>query len=128
MKHISESIRNVKCYVNEDTVTHDKRSQSFQYGDGSLVYFDEILTYPQYHDNALEIETLHAVTKRRGIGSKLIEAIKDYADSERKSIVVYASPLTNDISERDLIKFYKKNGFIQDPDTDNPHCLIYIGR
>lgn len=94
---------------------------------GSLNYLDNVITYPTSTENAFEITNLEVNNKnqRAGIGSKLMNAFMEYAKSQNKDVVVYASPLDDNMSEADLIKFYNKFGFVHDDRTKDNKCLIY---
>ena len=64
----------------------------------------------------IHIDWIEVDTKRLGCGTKLLNQIKAIASELNLSIHLYSFPLTNKISEKDLRKFYIKNGFKNDPE------------
>lgn len=93
--------------------------------DNKLLYTTDVITYPKPTNNAYEIIELNIVDKRNGYGTQLVKELIKIADTDKKDIVVYASPLGAHISEDDLIDFYKKCGFEQDIRLKDKNCLIY---
>lgn len=91
-------------------IEHDTRNCTFRTNGGELCYFDEAITIGGF-ENCIEIQTLVVSNRRNGIGTTLVNACKDYADRVKKDIVLCASPLTDVISEDNLIDFYMKLGF-----------------
>ena len=93
--------------------------------DNKLLYTKDVITYPKPTNNAYELIELNVVDKRNGYGTRLVKELTKIADSDKKDIVVYASPLGDHMSEDDLIDFYKKCGFEQDNRLKDKQCLIY---
>lgn len=91
-------------------IKHDKKKMVFSTNGGELTYFDFPVTTGVDYD-AIEIQTLHVTNRRKGIGSSLVNAIKDYAKEIDKPIVLYASPMDDEMTEQQLIKFYIDLGF-----------------
>ena len=106
------------------TIKHNIRNCTFNTSGGELCYFDCAVTVPVMNSDCLEIQTLVVTNKRKGIGSALVNACKDYANKLGTDIVLCASPLGSSISESDLIKFYTDLGFEQIPELDRS-MLIY---
>lgn len=93
--------------------------------DNKLLYTTDIYIYPEPTNNAYELAELIVADKHNGYGTKLVKELIRIADTHKKDIVVYASPLGDHISEDDLIDFYKKCGFEQDSRLKDKNCLIY---
>lgn len=122
MKNINEFIKESKNNVKHDDLGG---RGMFYTSNGELTYFEDCYAYPVDTDDCIEITLLRTDVSKQGIGIDLLEALIEYAKSVNKKIVVYASPIGDKISEKDLIDFYMKNGFVQDERTDDKHCLIY---
>ena len=93
-----------------NNITHNKRNCTFSMPGGELCYYDMAFTIPDSED-CLEIQTLYVTDRRKGIGSALVNACKEYANQIGKDIVLCASPLGSGISENNLIRFYNDLGF-----------------
>lgn len=121
MKNLKEFL-----FENSGEIKHQnlKGSGRFYCDEGDLTYEDEILIYPVYHENCYELTNLEAFEKNKGVGTKLLNKMIEYANSQKKDIVLYASPLDGK-NEDDLIRFYKKFDFIEDKEAKDKHCLIY---
>lgn len=109
-------MKELKLYLLEskDNIKHIRGDfeGKFENNDGILEYYDMPITI-MYNKDAIEIQTLVVFKKRNKIGTKLLEACIKYAKEIKKDIILFAGPLTNDISQEDLIEFYKKSGFEQ---------------
>lgn len=105
-------MKNLKDYIIEAShnIKHDKKNMVFSTNGGELTYFDIPVTTGVDYD-AIEIQTLHVTNRRKGIGSALVNAIKDYAKKIDKPIVLYAAPMDSEMTEQQLIKFYTNLGF-----------------
>ncbi|MBK8396108.1 MAG: GNAT family N-acetyltransferase [Leptospiraceae bacterium] len=64
--------------------------------------------------------------KQKGTGSKLIAKLKKIAEKKNLPIGLYAEPQDDSINESDLVRFYEKNGFRQDKDSDGK-LMIWRG-
>ena len=121
-------MKDLKVFITENSseIKHKtyRGGGRFYCDKGDLTYTDEIEIYPVYHNNCFELTNLNAFEKNKGIGTKLLNKMIEFAKEEKKDIVLYASPLDNR-SVDDLIKFYKKFGFIEDIKAHNKQCLIY---
>lgn len=69
-------------------------------------------------DKEIILDCIKVNSKRKGTGSKLINELKKIAEKKNLPIGLYAEPQDDSISEEDLIRFYEKNGFRQDEDSD----------
>lgn len=69
-------------------------------------------------ENEIILDLIKVEKKRKGVGSKLISRLKKIAEKKNLPIGLYAEPQDNSISEFDLVRFYEKNGFCQDVDSD----------
>ena len=111
-----------------EAISHKKGNGNgeFRSGDNYLAYDEDIVSYPEPIDDAIEISTLFVKNRRHGIGTELVKALIKYAkDSGFKHIVVFASPMGDHISEKDLIEFYTKLGFKHDDRVkDSLPCMI----
>ena len=121
MKQLKEYIIETSSEIKHETGRGGGR---FYCNKGDLIYTDEIEIYPVFHKDCFELTNLESFEKNKGIGTKLLNKMIEYAKSEKKDIVLYASPL-DDKNEDDLIKFYKKFGFIEYTKANDKHCLIY---
>lgn len=121
MKHLKDFITESSSEIKHETGRGGGR---FYCDKGDLTYTDEIEIYPVPHNNCFELTNLDAFEKNKGIGTKLLNKMIEFAKEEKKDIALYASPL-DDRSEDDLIKFYKKFGFVEDTKAHDKHCLIY---
>ena len=122
MKSINDFIKESKGNVKHDDLGG---RGMFYTSNGELTYFEDCYTYPVDTDDCIEITLLRTDVSKQGTGTDLLQALIEYAKSVNKKVVVYASPVGDKISEKDLIDFYVKNGFVQDERTDDKHCLIY---
>lgn len=120
MKHLQEYIIETSLEIKQQKFNGGGR---FYCDKGDLDYTDEIEIYPVNHNNCFELTNLTSFEKNKGVGTKLLNKMIEYAKSQNKDIVLYASPL-DDKNEDDLIKFYKKFGFIEDIKAHDKHCLI----
>lgn len=77
-------------------------------------------------DKEITLDCIKVTSKRKGTGSKLIEKLKKIAEKKNLPIGLYAEPQDESIHENDLIKFYEKNGFKQDVDSDGK-LMIWKG-
>lgn len=98
-------------------ITHDKKKMKFSTDGGELTYYSEPITIGTHLD-AFELETIQVEKSQRnnGIGKELVKAFIEYAKSQKKDIVLYASVLDisdDRMSDEDLIKWYKSLGFKQ---------------
>lgn len=124
-------MKNLNDYINESVsgVQHKDLGNRgmFYTNDGELTYYEGTYAYPVRRNKCFEISMLRvdADKQRKGTGSDLVKAMIEFAKSKLMSVIVYARPLTDTISEDDLIKFYTNLGFFQDDRTDDKHCLIY---
>ena len=117
--YILESSNNIKHTTGNGTGT-------FELNGNYLDYFDYVNVYPEPTNNAYEIGEIYikAADRNLGIGTKLLNAFIEFAKSNNKDIVLYASPINNQMDLDDLIKFYNKFGFEQDNRTTDKQCLI----
>ncbi|AKG07142.1 hypothetical protein AAX06_01960 [Moraxella bovoculi] len=67
-------------------------------------------------EDEVTIDMVEVTTKRQGIGSQLIDMVKDVAREVGLPIGLYAYPQDDSISQEDLIEFYFSNDFEYDPD------------
>lgn len=125
MKTLIEFINETKETKAE--ITHRKGDPEgmFSAEDGSYLSYTEEAIINIADKNTIEIQLMNVVNKKQGTGTKLIKACIDYANSIGKDVIVYASPLNNDISEDDLIKMYKNCGFSKDSGSSDKHLLRY---
>lgn len=125
MKTLIEFINEAK--ETKEEITHRKGNPEgmFSTEDGSYLSYTEEAIINIEDKNTIEIQLLNVVNKRQGTGTKLIKSCIEYANSIGKDIVVYASPLNNEISEDDLIKMYKNCGFSKDSSSSDKHLLRY---
>lgn len=72
--------------------------------------FDKLNIYE--FDDKISIDLIVAKEKNSGFGSKLMKDICNYADKENKIIILTPSDEFGS-SKGDLIKFYKKFGFVE---------------
>lgn len=123
-------MKDLKNYIIETTseIKHKtgNGTGSFSIGDNNLDYFEEVTIYPEPTNNAYELAELHVARSDRnlGIATKLINTFIEFAKSKNKDIVLYASPLDNNMTEKQLFEFYKKFGFEQDSRVKDEHCFI----
>ena len=66
------------------------------------------------HEDRIDLDKIKSFNK--GDGSKLIEKIKTIARELQLPIELYSEPQDDTISQDDLNKFYRKNGFELHPD------------
>ena len=113
----------------QNNVKHTIRSGNgtIKIADNYLHYYDEVIIYPKFTNNAFELVELYVnrEDRNKGIAAKLLNTFIEFADSKNKDIVLYASPLDNDMTVNQLIDFYKKFGFEHDSRTKDKQCLIY---
>lgn len=124
MKNLNEAL---SIYIMESQVSHDKRNMLFTYDkDNCLSYSnDPVIFKATFGDiDAIEINTINVIDKKKGIGTILLKSAIEYAKSIEKDIVLYASPMGEGMNERQLIQWYKNNGF-EEYDKSDYHWLIY---
>ena len=124
MKNLNEAL---SIYIMESQVLHDKRNMLFTYGKGNcLSYSDNPVVFSATFGDVdvIEINTINVIDKKKGIGTILLKAMIEYAESMEKDIVLYASPMGEGMNERQLIQWYKDNGF-EEYDKSDYHWLIY---
>lgn len=124
MKNLNESL---SIYIMESQVLHDKKNMLFTYGKGNcLSYSDDPVIFNTTFNNidAIEINTINVIDKKKGIGTILLKSAIEYAKSIKKDIVLYVSPMGEGMNERQLIQWYKNNGF-EEYDKSDYHWLIY---
>jgi GNAT superfamily N-acetyltransferase len=71
--------------------------------------------HPRGDDIKLDTIAIHKEHQGSGVGSKVIEKIKDFADTHKKRVILTAGVRDKDFgttSQSRLDKFYKKHGFI----------------
>jgi len=124
-------MKSVKQYILESSnkINHKVLSGNggqFELNGNYLHYFNDVIIYPEPTNNAYEIDEIYikAADRNLGIGTKLLNAFIEFAKSNNKDIVLYASPFNNEMTIDDLIKFYNKFGFEQDNRTTDKQCLI----
>jgi hypothetical protein len=117
----------LSIYIMESQVLHDKRNMLFTYDKNNcLSYSDDPVIFSATFGkiNAIEINTINVIDKRKGIGTILLKSAIEYAKSIKKDIVLYASPMGEGMNEKQLIQWYKNNGF-EEYDKSDYHWLIY---
>lgn len=72
---------------------------------GSVIY--SVDSDSIYIDNVVVDEN----NRQRGIGTTLLNRVKSMSNSTGKPIELFASPTEGDMSTRQLVDWYKKNGF-----------------
>jgi hypothetical protein len=122
-------MKSLEEYINKtsNSVKHkdNKDSGEFYVDDNNkLLYYNDVITYPEATDNAIELCEIYVTNKNKHIGTDLVNALVNFAKSQHKDVVTYASPLTKDMTEDELISFYNKCGFENDSRTKDKHCLI----
>ena len=117
----------LSIYIMEGQVLHDKKNMLFTYGKNNCLSYsdDPVVFNATFGDvDAIEINTINVIDKKKGIGTILLKAMIEYAESMKKDIVLYASPMGEGMNERQLIQWYKDNGF-EEYDKSDYHWLIY---
>lgn len=124
MKNLNEAL---SIYIMESQVLHDKRNMLFTYDKNNCLSYsnDPVIFNATFDDvDAIEINTINVIDKKKGIGTILLKAMIEYAKTVKKDIVLYASPMGEGMNEKQLIQWYKNNGF-EEYDKSDYHWLIY---
>ena len=124
MKNLNEAL---SIYIMESQVLHDKRNMLFTYDKVNCLSYsnDPVIFNATFGDiDAIEINTINVIDKKKGIGTILLKSAIEYAKSIEKDIVLYASPMGEGMNEKQLIQWYKNNGF-EEYDKSDHHWLIY---
>ena len=76
---------------------------------------------PTYDENRIEIKSIRAFEKGKGAGKAAMQAIIAAADNLNITLSLTAVPFGNDgLKQKDLIKFYKNNGFVATTTSKEP--------
>lgn len=123
-------MKSLTNYINEteNTVKHKElkdRGEFYVDENNKLTYCFGTEFYPVNTPNAIELAEIFITDRNKHIGTSLINAFIDFAKKINRKIVLYAAPLSDNMNEDELIKFYKKFGFEQDSRINDKHCLIY---
>lgn len=75
---------------------------------------DRIGVYYDHNNNSLFISDLYIKQEHRGqgIGSKIMSSVTQFADNLKLPIVLIPESDDDNVSNKDLINFYKKFGFV----------------
>ena len=86
----SSSVGRHNISVNGGSVTYSVNSDS--------IYIDNII--------------VNDGTRQRGVGTSLLNRVKNVSNNTGKPVELFASPTEGDMSTRQLVNWYRRNGFI----------------
>lgn len=73
--------------------------------------------FPEH--GGIKIETIQALSRRKGEGTKALRFLTDLADKHGVSLYLYAKPFGDEAMDLDdLVRFYRRFGFRQDEEGD----------
>lgn len=73
--------------------------------------------FPEH--GGIKIETVRALSRRKGEGTKAMRFLTDLADKHGVSLYLYAKPFGDEAMDLDdLVRFYRRFGFRQDEEAD----------
>ena len=73
--------------------------------------------FPEH--GGIKIETIRALSRRKGEGTKAMRFLTDLADKHGVSLYLYAKPFGDEAMDLDdLVRFYRRFGFRQDEEAD----------
>lgn len=107
MKTLKESINES---LKLPLVRHDKKNERFEAAGGFLQYSDFSVIEEADPDD-IEIQILHVTNRRLGIGTELVKACLLWAKEIKRNLILCASPLVGEMSEKQLIEYYTSLGF-----------------
>jgi hypothetical protein len=85
------------------------------YGNGAALQFSTF----NKGENELDLQKLLSYEKSKGIATQVMKDITSVADKNGVTLTLYAQPFSDDnnrLGNKDLVNFYKKNGFVIDPE------------
>ena len=99
-------IKNVYAQYPENPLNH--RQHVMQFGDNGYVVFE---LEPSFNRRgAVEVKWISAHPQRKGLGSKALKTLQDLAQKSNVILTLYPWE-KGEISQRDLKRYYKKQGF-----------------